>query len=173
MEHSTRKLGATFTWLGWIIGFFILVLLFQQILDHQNNPNQSVKTVTGDGYSEITLERNRQGHYVLDGEINHQKVTFLIDTGATTTSIPESVSNKLGLRKGAPFYVDTANGTTTAYITKLESLRLGLIEFNDVLASINPGFGGDEILLGMNILKNLELVQRGNTLIIRTPDGQI
>ncbi len=169
MQHSTRKLGATFTWLGWILGFFLLVLLFQQILDRQNNPNQSVKTVSGNGFYEIKLERNRQGHYVLDGEINHHKVTFLIDTGATTTSIPESVSNRLGLRKGVPITVDTANGTTTAYMTRLDSLRLGLIEFNDVLASINPGFDSDEILLGMNILKNLELVQRGNTLIVRTP----
>jgi aspartyl protease family protein len=169
MEHSTRKLGNTFTWLGWILGFFLLALLFQQILDHQNNPNQAVKTVTGDGFYEIELQRNRYGHYVLDGEINHQKVTFMIDTGATTTSIPGSISDQLGLRKGLPMNVETANGTTTAYSTRLDSLRIGQMEFNRVLATINPGFDGNEILLGMNILKNLELIQRGNTMIIRSP----
>lgn len=169
MEHSTRKLGNTFTWLGWIVGFFLLALLFQQFLDHQNNPNQSVKTVTGDGFYEIELQRNRNGHYILDGEINHQKVTFLIDTGATTTSIPESISKRLGLRKGLPISVETANGTSTAYRTRLDSLSIGLIEFNDVLASINPSYESHEILLGMNILKNLELIQRGETMIIRAP----
>jgi aspartyl protease family protein len=169
MTHSTRKLGNTFTWLGWIIGFFLLALLFQKLLDQQNNPNRAVKTLTGDGFYEIELQRNRYGHYVLDGEINRQKVTFLIDTGATTTSIPEDISERLGLRKGLSMQVETANGTTTAYRTRLDSLNIGLIEFNDVLASINPGFDSDEILLGMNILKNLELVQRGETMIIRTP----
>ena len=169
MEHSTRKLGNTFTWLGWILGFFLLALLFQQILEQQNNPNQSVKTVTNDGFYQIELQRNRYGHYVLDGEINGQKVTFLIDTGATTTSIPENIAQRLGLHKGLPVTVETANGTTTAYRSRLDSLHIGLIEFNDVLATINPGYQSDEILLGMNILKNLELVQRGETMIIRTP----
>jgi aspartyl protease family protein len=169
MEHSTRKLGNTFTWLGWILGFFLLALLFQQILEQQNNPNQSVKTVTNDGYYQIELQRNRYGHYVLDGEINQQKVTFMLDTGATTTSIPENISDRLGLRKGLPINVETANGTTTAYSTRLDSLKIGLMEFNQVRATINPGFEGNEILLGMNILKNLELIQRGNTMIIRSP----
>jgi aspartyl protease family protein len=169
MEHSTRKLGNTFTWLGWILGFFLLALLFQQILDHQNNPNKAVKTVTGNGFYQIELQRNRYGHYVLDGEINQQKVTFMLDTGATTTSIPENISDRLGLRKGLPMNVETANGTTTAYSTRLDSLKIGLMEFNQVRATINPGFEGNEILLGMNILKNLELIQRGNTMIIRSP----
>jgi aspartyl protease family protein len=169
MAHSTRKLGNTFTWLGWILGFFILALLFQKILDNQNNPNQSVKTLTANGHYEIKLQRNRNGHYVMDGEINGQKVTFLLDTGATTTSIPERISERLGLKKGFPLQVETANGTTRAYTTRLKSLRLGLIEFNDVRASINPGYESNEILLGMNILKNLELVQRQDSLIIRTP----
>ncbi len=169
MTHSTRKLGNTFTWLGWIAGFFLMALLFQKLLDQQNNPNQMVKTITGDGFYEIELQRNHYGHYVLNGEINQQEVTFLIDTGATTTSIPEDISDRLGLRKGLSMQVETANGTATAYSTRLDSLSIGLIKFNNVLASINPGFEGDEILLGMNILKNLELVQRGETMIIRTP----
>jgi aspartyl protease family protein len=169
MAHSTRKLGNTFTWLGWILGFFVLALLFQKVLDIQNNPNQSVKTLTANGHYEIKLQRNRSGHYVMDGEINGQPVTFLLDTGATTTSIPQNISDSLGLKKGIPIQVETANGTTRAYGTRLKSLRLGLIEFTDVRASINPGLDGNQILLGMNILKNLELVQRQDSLIIRTP----
>lgn len=169
MAHSTRKLGNTFTWLGWILGFFVLALLFQKVLDIQNNPNQSVKTLTANGHYEIKLQRNRSGHYVMDGEINSQPVTFLLDTGATTTSIPQNISDSLGLKKGIPIQVETANGTTRAYGTRLKSLRLGLIEFSDVRASINPGLDGNQILLGMNILKNLELVQRQDSLIIRTP----
>ena len=37
--------------------------------------------------------------------------------------------------------------------------------------NLNPGMTNDEVLLGMNILKHLELVQRGDTLILRRPSG--
>ncbi len=167
MSYSTRKLGNTFTWLGWIAGFFLLSLLFGNILDKQNNPNQSVNTIQSGNYQEIVLKRNRYGHYLLNGLINNQQVTFLLDTGATTTSIPEPLANKLGLQKGYRFPVQTANGNSFAYATELNTLQLGEIIFNNVNASINPGFEGNEILLGMNILKNIELVQRGDSLILR------
>lgn len=167
MAHSTRKLGTTFIWLGWIIGFFFLALLFDKILDRQLNPNQSVATLHNADYSEISLQRNRQGHYLLNGEINRKQVTFLIDTGATTTSIPMHLADELGLRKGPRFQVQTANGSASAYATLLDQLRLGEMEFAQVRASLNPGLQGEEILLGMNILKNLELIQRGERLILR------
>ena len=167
MSHSTRKLGNTFTWLGWIAGFFLLALLFDRVLEHQLNPNQSVQTVQRGLQQEIVLQRNRHGHYLFNGRINGHTVTFLVDTGATTTSIPAHLANRLGLKKGHRFGVQTANGTSYAYTTRLESLQLGDIEFHQLQASLNPGLQGEEILLGMNVLKNMELIQRGDTLILR------
>lgn len=167
MAHSTRKLGNAFTWLGWIIGFFMLVLLFDKVLDRQFNPNQSVNTVQDGSFQEITLQRNRHGHYLFNGAINQQEVTFLVDTGATSTSIPDNLASKLGLQKGYRFSVRTANGTSYAYSTNVNSLQIGDMEFNNITASLNPGLQGREILLGMDILKHLEMVQRGDTLILR------
>jgi len=167
MPHSTRKLGNAFTWLGWIIGFFILALLFDRLLDNQHNPNQSLQTIRHGGYQEVRLIRNRQGHYLFNGEINGREVTFLVDTGATTTSIPLKLASALQLEKGLRFSVKTANGISDAYSTMLDSLKLGDIEFNRVKASLNPGLTGNEILLGMNILKDIELIQRGDMLILR------
>jgi aspartyl protease family protein len=167
MSHSTKKLGMMFTAAGWILGFLLLALVFGRILDQQNNPNQSIATVQGAGSQEIVLLRNRNGHYVFDGEINHQKVTFLVDTGATTTAIPAHLQQILGLKAGARASVSTANGVTTAYLTRLDQLALGDIELHNVKASIIQGMAVDEVLLGMNVLKNFELVQRGNHLIIR------
>ncbi len=167
MSHSTRKLGQTFTWLGWIIGFFLLALFFDKVLDTQLNPNQSYETLQRSDYEEIKLTRNRYGHYILNGSINDKAVTFLIDTGATATSIPYQLIDYLGLKKGTAFNVQTANGISKAFSTTLDSLKLGDMQFNTVSASLNPGFKGPEILLGMNILKNLELIQRGEYLTIR------
>ena len=167
MQHSTKKLGMMFTLSGWILGFLLLGLIFSKVLDNQTNPNQSVATSKDSQYLEIVLERNRYGHYIFDGEINQRKVTFLVDTGATTTSIPLNLHKHLGLQVGTSINVSTANGVATAYMTKLDQLKMGEILITNTRASLNPGLPGDEILLGMNVLKHLELVQRGDTLIIR------
>jgi aspartyl protease family protein len=166
MEHSTKKLGMMFTLSGWIIGFLILALIFSNILDDQANPNRSVATSQSSQFKQIELERNRYGHYVFDGEINGKPVTFLVDTGATTTSIPANLQKYLQLKAGPEFNVSTANGIATAYMTRLDELKMGEIRLTDVKASLNPGLA-DGILLGMNVLKHMELVQRGDTLIIR------
>lgn len=165
MTHSTKKLGMMFTLGGWILGFLLLAFGFSKILGHQANPNQSVASSVSSQFKQITLVRNRQGHYVFDGEINQKPVTFLVDTGATITSIPAHFQDHLKLSAGAAFLVSTANGSATAYQTRLNELKMGNIVLNDVEASLNPGLSN--ILLGMNVLKNMELIQRGNELIIR------
>jgi aspartyl protease family protein len=167
MQHSTKKLGMMFTLSGWIIGFLILALVFSNILDYQANPNQSVATSQSSQFQQIELRRNRYGHYVFDGEINRKPVTFLVDTGASMTSIPANLQQYLQLEAGRPFRVSTANGIATAYMTRLDQLKMGEILLTDVKASLNPGLPDEMILLGMNVLKNLELVQRDNSLIIR------
>jgi len=156
-----------FTAAAWILGFFLLALLFTKILDQQNNPNQSIATLASSDSREVVLLRNRSGHYVFDGEINRHKVTFLVDTGATTTAIPGGMQQTLGLKAGPATSVSTANGLTTAYLTRLDQLAIGEIELFDVNASIIPGMRVNEILLGMNVLKHFELIQSGNQLTIR------
>ena len=126
-----------------------------------------VQTARTESHEEIVLQRNRSGHYLFNGRINDREVTFLVDTGATMTSIPAHQATRLGLEKGHAFAVQTANGRSTAYGTRVDSLLLGDIEFTDVRASLNPGLRGNEALLGMNILKKMELIQRGDTLILR------
>ena len=166
-QHSTKKLGMMFTLAGWILGFLLLAFVFSKILDNRNNPNRSVAVSSATNYEQVTLQRNAYGHYVFDGEINHKPVTFLVDTGATTTAIPAQLGEYLGLRAGPAFNVTTANGVATAYATRLAQLKIGEIEFTDVRASLNPGMNGNEILLGMNVLGDLELIQRSDQLIIR------
>jgi len=167
MTYSTRKLGNAFIWLGWIIGLILMVLLFNRFLGEQQNPNRRVDTLQNGLVQQVELKRNRQGHYVFNGYINDHKVTFMIDTGATTTSIPLPLGQRLGLHKGFRYQVQTVNGVANAWSTSIDSLRIGNMEFNNVEASINPGYVGDEVLLGMNVLKNLEMIQRGDTLILR------
>ena len=167
MAHSTKQLGTAFIWGGWIIFFIVLALVFQRYLDGEYNPNRELETRRTDAYDEILLKRNRQGHYVLDGEINGQRVTFLVDTGATTTSLPLSWAGPLGLKVGPRFQVSTANGVADAWMTEIPLLKIGDIEFRNVRASLNPGLGDDQALLGMNVIRQMDLLQRGDVMVLR------
>ncbi|NOY66711.1 MAG: TIGR02281 family clan AA aspartic protease [Gammaproteobacteria bacterium] len=167
-EHETKSIGKGMYMLGWAVFLGLMGLLFNNILDKQNNPNQSINSRTLDtGVREIQLIRNRSGHYVTPGKINNEPVTFLLDTGATFISIPANIAERLGLKKGYPHMVSTANGNIEVYSTKLKSVKIGDIEIQNLSASINPYMKSDEILLGMNMLKKLEMIQRGKTLTLR------
>lgn len=161
-----RTAGAMLTIVGWIAFFLLLFVLFNKILDNMNNPNPDVKTYVVGDRKEVVLERNKYGHYVANGAINGQPVVFLVDTGASDVAIPEAVANRLGLEKGYAMQAQTANGITTAYSTRLDSVSLGDITLTDIRGSILSNAGTDEILLGMAFLKHLELSQKGNELRI-------
>lgn len=154
--------------LAWLILLGLLTLYFGGMLDRQRNPNQQVVgQVLADGVREVVLHQNRSGHYVANGRINRQPVSFLLDTGATTVSVPAGLARRLGLPSGSPTAVQTANGVVTAYATRLQRVELGEIALTEVRAHINPGMEGDYVLLGMSFLKKLELTQRDGTLTLR------
>lgn len=117
--------------------------------------------------AEVILQRNRMGHYVANGEINNQPVRFLLDTGATSISLPAEVAQRLGLKGTRKHQVETANGTITVSATRLHQVSLGGITLHNVRAHINPHMDGEDVLLGMTFLKHLEMIQRGNTLTLR------
>lgn len=168
IRRDPARLGKGMLIGGWVLGLLLLALVFNGLLEQQHNPNRSVtSSTTLDGVREVVLQRNRSGHYMVTGNINNQAVEFMLDTGASDVSVPDSVARRLGLQRGTPRTYSTANGTITAFQSRLPNLSLGEIELHDVRASINPHMEGDTILLGMSFLQHLEFTQRGDTLIIR------
>jgi aspartyl protease family protein len=105
------------------------------------------------------------------GLINGQPVRFLLDTGATHTSVPAHLAQSLGLRPGAPSTASTANGTVTVRATRIDALDIGPFRFAGAPAHLNPGMRDDDVLLGMSVLKHLEFTQRGDVLVLRKPAG--
>ncbi|MGS2723843.1 retropepsin-like aspartic protease family protein [Porticoccus sp. GXU_MW_L64] len=152
---------------GWLIVLALLTWVFGDWEESRYNPNRDVTSSTTGGQVEVTLKRNRWGHYVANGTINGKVVTYLLDTGATDVSIPGHLETKLNLRRGRSHNASTANGTIQVYSTTVDKFTLGKIEMRNVRASINPHMRENEILLGMSVLQHLELVQRGDTLTIR------
>ncbi|WP_417345058.1 retropepsin-like aspartic protease family protein [Ferrimonas sp.] len=159
--HS--PLGKPMLFLAWLSMLGLLYLYFDDKLQQQINPNLD-PMIQGE---ELVLKQNRRGHYVVAGDLNGQPVTLMLDTGATTISVPAHLGPALGLKPGFPYPVSTANGTITVHRTTIETLTIGPLTLYNLDASLNPGQEDDTILLGMNALRHLELVQRGQTLTIR------
>ena len=152
----------------WVVGLALGTLLVNNYLEKQRNPNNQVVTSFDGDKRSISLQRGRYGQYLVSGTINGAEADFLVDTGASSVSIPVDIANKAGLTPGAEISINTANGIGKAYRTKIDRLRIGDLEIRNATAHINPGLS-DEVLLGMSILQNYELVQRGDQLIIREP----
>jgi aspartyl protease family protein len=164
---NASKIGQGMVYIAWIMLLVMLTFAFNKYLDQQNNPNQNVYTRQSGDIAEVILKQNRYGHYLANGLINNSPVTFMLDTGATVISIPETLAKKLRLKKGHPIRSSTANGYITVYSTLLKSVSIGAIELNNIRASINPHMRGDEILLGMSFMKHLEMTQKEQQMILR------
>jgi len=167
-NDASSQFGKIFTWLAWLLAIGLLVFVFQDVLDSQNNPNENPSySLNQQGLAEVILQQNKQGHYVSNGTINQQQVTFLLDTGATEVSIPENIAEQLQLPRMGGYRVETANGSVLVQQTQIDELSIGNIFLYNVRANINPGMRGNEILLGMSALKKIEFQQTGNQLILR------
>ncbi len=165
-KSATKPLGISMLVIAMIIGFGLLTQFFQNILDKQYNPNQTIQTShINQNFIEITLQQNRSGHYIGTGEINEKKIVFLLDTGATFVAIPEHQAQRLGLKKGRKISISTANGRSIGYRTNIHSLSIGKIHLYHIKAIITPNL--EEVLLGMSVLKQLEFTQKANKLTIK------
>jgi aspartyl protease family protein len=164
-NEFTKILGKGMITVAWLLLLGLLTLLFNNFLESENNPNQSPQTLSGNNGSKIVvLKRNRSGHYLANGKINDSPVVFLLDTGATDVALPEKLANRLGLQKGYEMQARTANGIAKSYMTILKHVSIGEIRLYGIRASILPGMKGNEVLLGMSFLKQLEMRQKGDSL---------
>jgi aspartyl protease family protein len=162
-----QTMGKGMMAIAWILAIVILTWIFGMWEQDQYNPNRSPESVKSKHAIEVSLQRNRQGHYLANGSVNQVPVTFILDTGATVVAIPGELQQSLGLISGQAHFSHTANGTTKAYATRIDQLKIGEITLYDVQASIIPTMQGREILLGMSVLKQLEFSQKGNHLTLR------
>ncbi len=162
-----KRAGKVLMLLAWGAGMFLATRYFGEWEQRQENPNAVVTSQHGNGYIEVQLVGNRQGHFVSTGKINGRTVQFLLDTGATDVAIPGKVADILQLPRGVPLLVSTANGRTEGFRTSLERLQIGDIVLHNVRALVVPGLDGEQVLLGMSAMKQLEFTQRGGNMLLR------
>jgi len=96
-------------------------------------------TGTGGG-SRIVLPADSRGHFMTQGAINGRTVTFMLDTGATSIALSAADAQRIGLdySKGQRVQMNTANGVSSGYKLRLQSVRVGDVEVYDVEAIVSP-----------------------------------
>ncbi len=127
--------------------------LIYYLADSIQNPN---KINSLGNNSTVVLKRGLDGHYRAEALINGQKVDVLVDTGATGVAISQSVADKLNLKSIDAIRTNTANGDSVGYMVRLQSVKIGGVNAENVSAMIAPGLDGD-VLLGMSFLGRMDV----------------
>lgn len=128
---------------------------------------EHVNRAPSSGRASVSLQADGRGHYVVQGQINGGSVQMLLDTGATMIALPAADAQRLGInyKKGRPTRVNTANGSVPAYLVKLDRVKVGDIEINQVDALVQEQ-GLPIILLGMSFLNRTEMRRDGELMVL-------
>jgi aspartyl protease family protein len=116
---------------------------------------------------ELRIAMAEDGHFWVEGELNGHSARFLVDSGATVTTIGRQTAAEAGIAEdGRRAPVSTANGVVLMGQGRAERLKLGPIERSDF-----PMFIAQEDninVLGMNFLSSLSRWSvEGRTLVLR------
>ena len=124
-----------------------------------------VETVAQASGRSLNIPRDTRGHFQTDGRIEGQRVSFMIDTGASLVALNEKSAARFGLRPSRSDYnatVSTANGTVKAARTRLAMIDLGGLVVRDVDAVVLPDEALSENLLGLSFLSKLKRFEYAN-----------
>ena len=96
------------------------------------------------------------GHFWVDATLNGQPVKFLVDSGATMTTIGSDTAARTGvtIRPGRYQLVRTGNGVIRVASGYADTLAIGQIERDGL--RIHIAQGEDLNVLGMNFLSSLQ-----------------
>jgi aspartyl protease family protein len=105
--------------------------------------------------SEIRIPMALDGHFWVDGRLNGERIKFLVDSGATMTTIGREAADRAGVTIVAPNsqVVRTGNGLVRVSTAEAATLKVGSIERDDVRLHVADD---DLNVLGMNFLSSLQ-----------------
>ena len=122
---------------------------------------------TGGGGSRVVLSADSRGHFMTQGAINGRPVTFMLDTGATSIALSADDAQRIGLdySKGQRVMMNTANGTTSGYKLRLQSVRVGDVEVYDIDAVVSQQ-SMPFVLLGNSFLSRFQMRRDNDTMTL-------
>jgi aspartyl protease family protein len=147
--------------IAWLLIFAAAFLAFALRDDFGALGRRAVAELRGDTVvetkgGELRIRRSEDGHYWIDGKVNDRPVRFLVDSGATVTTLSRDVARAAGItaEAGPGVLVDTANGVAIFDRGTVSRLRIGPIERGELAVQISRG-DDDLNVIGMNFLSTL------------------
>jgi aspartyl protease family protein len=154
-EPAVRKLTLALAWIAIFAGGFVLFTFrddFGWVAQRLRAEATGAPVERG---AEIRIPMAIDGHFWIHGRINGERVKFLVDSGATMTTIGEKTAERALVRVSATpdQIVRTGNGLIKVSSARARSLQVGSIERTDFGMHVA---GEDELnVLGMNFLSSL------------------
>lgn len=158
-----------------LLAFWLLAgaLLWAGFKWHEQRQRAALAPYTLAG-GEFVIPRSPDGHFYAAGEVNHQPVRFMVDTGASSVAISSALARAAGLPQGVPVTIGTAGGERPGWLVRDVPVRVGPLARNDtsVVAGLDVG-APDVALLGQSFLRHFEVRIDGDRMLLRarTPDG--
>lgn len=117
---------------------------------------------------EMRIPVSEDGHFWVDAELNGHQTRFLVDSGASITTVSTETAQAARLQPGMRVaMVETANGVVRMRRASADRFQLGPIERTDFSVNINERDSAN--VLGMNFLSSLSgWGVQGNYLVLRS-----
>jgi aspartyl protease family protein len=117
----------------------------------------------------VMLSADARGHFYVNGSVNGRSMRFLVDTGATLTTLSRTDARRIGLdyRGGTPSKVVTGGGEVRGWRVTLDSVGVGATTVRDVEAFVVDNDALPVGLLGMSFLGRFDMHRQGETLALR------
>lgn len=112
----------------------------------------------------LLLAPGAHGSYLVDGAINGNPVSFIVDTGASMVAINKHTARQLGLMyrtDGRLGQVETASGVVAAYYVHFAKVKVRTLELNNVEGLVVDGEYPTTALLGQSFLNRLDMRRNG------------
>ena len=154
-EPAAKLITMALAWIA-IFGAGFVLFTFRDNLGWvaQRLRAEAVGTPVSEG-TETRIPMAIDGHFWIDAQLNGHDVKFLVDSGATTTTIDRNTAQRTGIdvSRGRDQYVRTGNGVIRVASGRADELTVGQIRRRDVALEIADN--DDLNVLGMNYLSTL------------------
>ena len=146
---------------GWVLIFLAAFVAFTLKDDFLSLGKRVLNETRGEpepvqGGKELRIRKSMDGHFWVNAKVNGETIRFLIDSGATTTSISRKSAERAGIKASSrfPTFVQTANGVVQVERGRAEELEVGTISRRNLAVHVSEAFGPMNVL-GMNFLSSL------------------
>jgi aspartyl protease family protein len=152
--HRTVRRGAWGITAFWLL---LLGLLFLGFDHFEQKRTDGYQAHEGSG-GELVIPRGPDGHFRVEGRVNGHAVSFLVDTGATSVTVSETLAQRAGLKGGQSVTFQTANGALPGRLLRQVPVQAGHLALPGVTVAVGMVGKPPEIaLLGQNFLSRYDI----------------